>query len=591
MKKFVYIFIAILETSLRVDAQLNDRFLASGNPQLAGSVGAYTTNVHVGWRQVQQYPASSYNWSSVDTRIQANQVFGLRTIITLRCTSPVSADDSIPGTCAYEYSHGNTSVDSKSSWIPRDTTRWKNFLAAFIERYDGDGIQDMPGLIYPVTQWHIGQEWQRIWCSVYADTSLEVVQEFVRYVNLTYDEIKRHQPNSEISFAGIDTRHDLIAFYDGYATSKSSMCINQNCSTPLQVTPAQLSLTPIFLAQRRNVLYLIRNAHSDKVDIHQYGRWQEIPQVVQWLKDQAMLGNRSVIFLEGGGPFCKACEQTYHSGSDSVGYLPPQLVRDNVSYIVYYFITGLANGIKRLHWHITPEYTNWGNIWGDLDLLSINNEPKPSFYTYRYLAENIFSRTDADTVKQIQTNDSSLYYYRIEPMGMSVLWSMKQRDTLNLSARGTLFVSHIPTIMGDSLIREDTLRVNGSTKIPLTDRVPIFISGSNFILNSEESLTAQQPTGFVLMQNYPNPFSVSTTIRFQITDYGLETAEVRNPNAVITLKVYDLLGREVLDLSSKIINHDYLKIDNSELPAPGMYFYQLRSEKNIQTRKMIYLPH
>lgn len=84
------------------------------------------------------------------------------------------------------------------------------------------------------------------------------------------------------------------------------------------------------------------------------------------------------------------------------------------------------------------------------------------------------------------------------------------------------------------------------------------------------------PERFELMQNYPNPFNPATIIRFQIP----------NSNHV-TLKVHDLLGREVATLvneEKQAGNHEVTW--NAAEFASGIYFYQLKAGGYNATRKM-----
>jgi hypothetical protein len=88
------------------------------------------------------------------------------------------------------------------------------------------------------------------------------------------------------------------------------------------------------------------------------------------------------------------------------------------------------------------------------------------------------------------------------------------------------------------------------------------------------------PSSFSLSQNYPNPFNPTTKIKFTISDFGFTT-----------LKVYDVLGREVATLVNEEkqqgeyeIKFDALGIGNL---ASGIYFYQLKAGEFIETRKMI----
>jgi hypothetical protein len=66
--------------------------------------------------------------------------------------------------------------------------------------------------------------------------------------------------------------------------------------------------------------------------------------------------------------------------------------------------------------------------------------------------------------------------------------------------------------------------------------------GVTFIEDEENNFT--QPADFLLKQNYPNPFNPSTSIQYAIN--SLPTGQAGTQ--FVTLKVYDLLGREVATL-------------------------------------------
>jgi hypothetical protein len=85
------------------------------------------------------------------------------------------------------------------------------------------------------------------------------------------------------------------------------------------------------------------------------------------------------------------------------------------------------------------------------------------------------------------------------------------------------------------------------------------------------------PKEFRLEQNYPNPFNPSTNFEFRISSLGF-----------VSLKVYDMLGREIATLVNerKPAGTYTVHFDGSNLPS-GLYFYSLRSEANIQTKKML----
>ena len=83
----------------------------------------------------------------------------------------------------------------------------------------------------------------------------------------------------------------------------------------------------------------------------------------------------------------------------------------------------------------------------------------------------------------------------------------------------------------------------------------------------DEKDNGEIPTAFALEQNYPNPFNPTTAISYQLPVIGF-----------VTLKVYDLLGREVATLvnETKAPGNYEVNFNASNLPS-GVYFYQLKA--------------
>jgi ligand-binding sensor domain-containing protein len=89
--------------------------------------------------------------------------------------------------------------------------------------------------------------------------------------------------------------------------------------------------------------------------------------------------------------------------------------------------------------------------------------------------------------------------------------------------------------------------------------------------------TTDTPTHFALDQNYPNPFNPSTTIRFDIPS-----------RLFVTLKVFDILGREVASLVSEQLStgHHSRVWKAADMPS-GMYFYRLQAGSFAETKKLL----
>jgi hypothetical protein len=86
------------------------------------------------------------------------------------------------------------------------------------------------------------------------------------------------------------------------------------------------------------------------------------------------------------------------------------------------------------------------------------------------------------------------------------------------------------------------------------------------------------PKVFELMQNYPNPFNPTTTISFSLAEAGQ-----------VSLKVYDMLGREVANLvdSYKDAGIQYVVPFNASKLSSGMYLYRLQSGSNVMVKKLM----
>jgi hypothetical protein len=85
------------------------------------------------------------------------------------------------------------------------------------------------------------------------------------------------------------------------------------------------------------------------------------------------------------------------------------------------------------------------------------------------------------------------------------------------------------------------------------------------------------PGEFVLNQNYPNPFNPVTKITYQISK-----------NSKVVIKVYDILGAEVVSLVDDTKEPGYYEVEftGTDLPS-GTYVYRMTAVDYIETKKMI----
>jgi len=85
------------------------------------------------------------------------------------------------------------------------------------------------------------------------------------------------------------------------------------------------------------------------------------------------------------------------------------------------------------------------------------------------------------------------------------------------------------------------------------------------------------PGKFTLSQNYPNPFNPTTKINYELP-----------ANNFVTLKIFDITGREVKELVNEMQSPGYYTLNfNTEGIASGTYFYKLTAGNFSDVKKMV----
>lgn len=119
----------------------------------------------------------------------------------------------------------------------------------------------------------------------------------------------------------------------------------------------------------------------------------------------------------------------------------------------------------------------------------------------------------------------------------------------------------------------DTVGVTGVTGL-----LAITMSGDSVVTSVGET-GKEIPSETSLEQNYPNPFNPTTEIGFRIVNFGL-----------VTLKVFDVLGREVATLVNEQLQPGtYERSFNGSGLSSGIYFYRLQAGDFSATRKLMLL--
>ena len=161
------------------------------------------------------------------------------------------------------------------------------------------------------------------------------------------------------------------------------------------------------------------------------------------------------------------------------------------------------------------------------------------------------------------------YVLRISPGG-ALKWEYHLDDV----AYEQLFLHKI--IVNDSSLfigggLDDFLTKSNIFVMKLDQKLSTGINGKNLISDS-----------YQLSQNYPNPFNPNTMIRYEIP------GQARNDNILVVLKVYDVLGNEIVTLVNEELpaGSYQVEFDGAGLPS-GIYFYSLQAGSFVDTKKIV----
>jgi len=182
---------------------------------------------------------------------------------------------------------------------------------------------------------------------------------------------------------------------------------------------------------------------------------------------------------------------------------------------------------------------------------------------YRWTYQFEHPREDVDPL--VVDKDGTVYcgsnwgynYYALSKNG-ELLWQipLEGRDieySTTIDSDGTLYIGL-------------TKRQNQTTLIAIKDTGTVSIKETLFEIMDYE-----------LLQNHPNPFNPTTTIKYRLKEGG-----------VVTLKLYDVLGKERKTLVNEAKNkgrYTY-NFDGSDLPS-GVYIYQLRVNDFMASKKLM----
>ena len=461
------------------------------------------------WTTFEPTPGSGqYDWRRHDSAIKKAQANGMNPIFEIKTGNGSAFSD--PGcfqrveaatpTGAFPMGRALASCPLK----PEMESAWSRMVTELVERYDGDGTRDMPGLLGNIRlDIEVENESANPEFWDYGTDRTLAADHYLRLLEISYQAKQVANPQTRVILTGL-YQPNVIAL----------------CDAICDANPTHQACTPFNLG---NVAFtkpiLARPDIFDAVDIHFFAYYHFEPSFVddgyQWVADQMLQGGyqRPIYSLEWTGsnmmpirfegyadefrayfPYSADFPTNAAFQAMYVGLDQPQ----NVTYRKWFeseeakeygklFANMLALGVSRL---VHVQYADyragavWNNVWWNwhgvikyVDGVAIR---KPSYYTSNTLSQRIFGFTSARRIA-IAGSEVRLYEFTF-PTGEPtyVAWTDGADTVLDLSSvttRTVLRVTHLVTELDGAnapIVTPDEFVF--VTTVPVGD-VPVLLKG------------------------------------------------------------------------------------------------------------------
>ena len=314
---------------------------------------------------------------------------------------------------------------SNRSYLPRDEITYKKYVKAIVERYDGDGFNDLPGLTVPIKYWQVDNEPR-------GDFS-----DYAGFLKITYEAIKEADADAKVLIGGVPGMPPASKYIENFDKHYLPML---------------------------DELAKLKGNYFDIFDFHWYGNatgdYLGIKEVYAHI--QKALKKRNLMPLEG----VWVTEMGTYSGDPipvrQIGTLfdyPFQTEKQQAIDVVKRYVYSLSLGIKKIFmgfgiiegFKYDEGYFDFtGLIYdGKYDHDKGKGIKKLSYYTYKKMVD-ILEDADWDNIKIVQEKDG-IYIYRFVKTGKSiwVAWNDNRKSkqisfSLDKDTSGVIITEFVP---------------------------------------------------------------------------------------------------------------------------------------------------
>jgi len=326
------------------------------------------------WNRIVRH--GSYDYSIPDTLVRAIQPYNISIL-------------------ALVYPEGIFEPGKPPSYRIPEETAWKAFLTTLVERYDGDGVDDMPGLLYGIKYWEIGNEPNIM------GPDFNTGVKYVRFLKMSYEAVKAADPQAKVLNGG------AVPIYNP-VTSVLATRIVKYWDSFFRIGGA---------------------AYIDILNIH-YTTPEPAPHLKKFLEQwNSLLTKHKIskdIWITETGTYSGSLERWGKR-------FPPQSEEAQANWWVKHAVYGLAHGVKKLFW--TLFYIDQAGDWREnAAFIKAHKTRKVLFTIQQILTTKIDRFTSAE-----QLTDSR-YKFMVDSRPVYVLWGT---GALPAEITGTVKVTDI----------------------------------------------------------------------------------------------------------------------------------------------------
>lgn len=429
----IIIFLFLSINVLAIDSTDSHFGLSSAQPryiQVFANAGVKWARLgNVAWGLIEPEPPKGgkhhYEWHKIDEKVKKMQDAGVYLQVILKSASSWGTK------FRAKRERGR---DIKSA-LPTEEYResYKAFIYNIVERYDGDGKDDMPGLKIPIKYWQIESEVHNkpLWAGT-ADEYLDMLE-------MAYASVKKADPSAKVILA----EFNFSSFFDRIKSDNE-----------LKNMIAKAERVPRYTAIIDFVRTLLKGRDSfDIIGFHANTNYTGIIWTVKWLRtEMSRLGYEKPIWIGDAvsgplleqGPF--KTEAQIRKGRQILSILDDKThpryeevedwYRHEQAKLTFKkMITAVGSGVERIFINNPIDWTDyWIPSYRHFGLLDRNGNPRPAFYTYKLVLEKLDGFNKVERLNP----DEDVYIYRFEVNNriLYACWKEGGEETIKLKING-----------------------------------------------------------------------------------------------------------------------------------------------------------